>query len=108
VCVLKPPQNGVCAESSVVHLAQEVGDFTAALPPTSELHIGIYFSAYNSCLPPSAKYDDSVLRGALATARVDGVTIYVTEHPTTDCSEPLQDKGCIVKQAFGEERKSYQ
>ena len=83
-----------------MNFASETADFIAAIPPTHEFHIGIYFSAYSKCPPPSAAYNRDVLALALGTGRVDGVTVYVTEHITTDCTDLLADKGCVVQQGF--------
>ena len=115
----KPPKKcgfkclfGSCAEASSPFLADEIGDFAAALPAGHPIHIGVYWSGYSSCGTPSPKYNWDSFVTALALPSVAGVTVYADLVSTykhkgqyKDCLMvkngsviPLSiDKGCLVK-----------
>jgi hypothetical protein len=116
-----PCLSGGCADASVPNLATELADFAAAVPAGHPLHVGVYFSRYHSCGDPSASYDRASLRAALVHPRVAGATVYTMQHPggggaggrgppsgvtvAQYCADPAHaadDKGCIVRAAFGE------
>ena len=103
---------GSCAEASSPFLADEIGDFAAALPAGHPIHIGVYWSGYSSCGTPSPKYNWDSFVTALALPSVAGVTVYADLVSTykhkgqyKDCLMvkngsviPLSiDKGCLVK-----------
>ena len=111
-----PCLSGGCADASLPNLATELADFAAAVPAGHPLHVGVYFSRYHGCGDPGPSYDRASLRTALAHPRVAGATIYIMQHPgggrpppsgvtvAQYCADPVHadDKGCIVRAAFGE------
>ena len=119
-CAAAPPADcgvpclwGQCAELSLGNLGVEVAAFASWLgdsPSRGELHVGLYFSAYNHCAPgPSVLYDFTALVVALRLPVVRGATIYTYQPvpvPTAadgGCApgDELRRKGCAVRYAFG-------
>lgn len=94
--------SGSRAEISLKNIASEIDDFANALPTSHPLHIGLYFSAYSHCVPPSPTYDREALLAALAHPKVTGATVYITQVPQLPCQGSAldTDKGCIVQAIF--------
>ena len=107
---------GSCAEASLPNLADEIADFSEALPAGHPIHVGIYWSGYSDCGTPSASYNFAAFETALALPSVAGVTVYadmVSTYKTVgqykSCPTvkkgsipPAIDKGCLVKQIFAQ------
>lgn len=94
---------GECAGASLRNLPVEVHDFATLLPKGHPLFVGLYFTPYHSCDPPSARYDEHALAAALALPQVSGATVYTFESPSdiSSCTAGSTDKGCIVRDVFG-------
>ena len=97
-----PCLSGSCAEASLRNLPAEVNDFAVALPPSHPLYVGLYFTPYHSCDPPSVRYDEQAIAAALALPYVDGAVVYTLEFPrVSECAANSVDKGCVVRDIFG-------
>jgi len=92
--------SGQCAENTVAHAPGEIADMASGLAAGRKLQVGIYFSGHSRCGEPSAQYNLDLAQTALSDPHVDGITVYTTKHPTTDCSDILADKGCVVHEVF--------